>query len=652
MKRILPPLGLALACSLPLLHTGLRAEEPAPTADSAETPSPPARNAQDEIQVVVTATRSETAADQSGASVSVVTRQEIQERQYRNLAEALQDTPGLTTAQSGTPGQATGLFLRGTKTENTRIMIDGRRLPFNLAGAYNLESLTLDNVERIEVVRGPMSAVQGGPAIGGVINIISRDGRGLERPELEGSFEAGSFQTFREAVGARGAAGPFDFSVEASRLDTNYQRTNNEYRRSNIQVRTGYQINEDLYADVLVLYNLADAGSPNTITNPDATANLLRETWLVSPGLRWQTTDWWKQSLFYSHAQQRQVATEFPPAVNFFAPPPTLNFGQNNRLQVDSDQVDYQSDFQIASNWSVSAGVSFTDTRYYRKIDVPNEFNFPVTPAGTKDIENNMTNTAGFLSTQWQPLEGWALIGSVRFDHESDFGTETTWRLGTNYRVPHTRTLLHASYGTGFSPPTPQDIAPTFGGNQELLPERSRGWDVGVEQPLWDDRLVLTATYFENRITNLIQFDNSTFTIENIADARIRGMETGLRLRPWEPLTLSANYTLMEAWNLTDDLRLVRRPRHQLSSYATYRPIEALALTLGGLWVVDREDAQFPGTVDFEDYFLMRFAVSWQVNSHVEVFGRIENLLDEQYQEVLGFPALDRAFYAGFTLRY
>ncbi len=597
---------------------------------------------QDSDEIVVTATRTETPISKTGASTTVITRKQIEEQQLHTVAEALEEVPGVAVAQTGTPGQVTGLFIRGTKTENTQIVIDGRRIPFNLAGSFGLEGLSLDDVERIEVVRGPLSSVQGGPAIGGVVNIITRSGKGLDKPELTGGFEAGSFQTFHEMASARGACGPFDYSVQAGRLDTDNERINDQYRLTNVTTKEGYQINDQLYADLLFFYNLSDAGSPNSVSDPELIASLLTETWMISPGLDYKTTDWWEQKAYYSHSQQRQEAADFKKSFG-------SDYGQNNRIQVDTDQVDYQSDFQIAKPWKLSAGFSMTNARYYRFIDVPNEFNFPVTLAGTKDIENSLTNSAGFLQSQWEIVPDLNVTSSIRLDHESDYGNYITWRTGGSYRTPCTQSLLHASYGTAFSPPTPQDTALAFGGNPMLTPELSKGYDAGIEQPFWDNRIKASATYFHNDISNLIIFD-SMFTLHNIGQARTQGGEFGLSISPIQELTLSANYTYLDAWDLSNNQPLARRPRNQLSFNVIGKPCPAIVLNLGGLWVADRTDGFNPTPI--EDYFVMRFAASYKVNPHLEVFGRIENLLNESYEEVRGFPALGQAAYAGFKLTY
>jgi len=610
-------------------------EEPAPAAPPSAIPgtgekpeSPPP----DDRVIVVTASRTETEWAKSTASVGVVDRTTIEERQYRSVAEAIRHVPGVSIVSTGTPGQPAGVFIRGTKTSDTQVLIDGRRLPFNLAGSYNLENLALDNVERIEVARGPLSSIQGGSSSGGVINIITRGGRGLEKPEHELTFEAGSYGTFREITASRGAFGPFDYSIEASRFDSEFQRRNNESRVTSLTAKPGVQITRDLYADLLFTYNLSDIGAPGSITANDPNDNVLRESWLISPRAEWEITDWWSQSAVYSHAQQRQAATGF-----------TGLFNPSNRLQIDTDQLDLQSTFRPFDTWTLTAGGSVIDTRYYRVND---------SAGGVVDVENTITTSALFLGSQWDILDNWRLDGSVRFDHNSDFGNPVTWRAGTVYQVPALATRIRASYGTAFSAPTPQDIAPVFFGNPALAAERTQGYEAGLEQPLWEERVTLGATYFRNRSSNQIVFNPSSFLIENIGLATSEGWEITLRARPHETLDLAVNYTNTNARNLSAGTRLVRRPMHEVDANATWRPIPVLAFTGGLTWVADREDFIGFSQGALEDYFVCRLAASWDVHEQVQLFGRIENLTGDEYEETFGFPALDTGLYAGVKARF
>ncbi|NJL19464.1 MAG: TonB-dependent receptor [Bdellovibrionaceae bacterium] len=243
-----------------------------------------------------------------------------------------------------------------------------------------------------------------------------------------------------------------------------------------------------------------------------------------------EITDWWTQKAWYAHSQLRQVAEEFPPFFGF-------NFGQDNRIQVDTDEVESQGNFfQLAENWSATVGGTFASERYYRVIDVPNEFAFPAVPAGTTDIEDTRTQAGVFGEMLWEPLPGWHLVGNLRYDHYSDFDDPITWRVGSSYRVEQTGTVIHANYGTAFAPPAPQDVATAFGGLSGLEAERSRGYEAGITQPFAEGRIEAFATWFHQDVRDLIEFRPVGFEFIpfNIGEAtleawnrRDRGLDSG-----------------------------------------------------------------------------------------------------------------------------
>lgn len=585
----------------------------------------------DNIVVVVTANRTSIAEDRAAASVTVIDRATIERQQIRTLTDALRQVPGLALAQSGTPGQVTGFFMRGTVTRHTPVLINGVPLPYDASGDFNIARYGLDNVERIEVVRGPMSSLYGGPALGGVINIITRSGAGVSAHSGSVSFEAGSFQTFRESIQARGSEGPFDYSVEASRLDSDFQRDNNETRLSNLNSSLGWTFLPHLRLDVGFLYNLLDTGSPNTVVTPDPAANLLQETWQVAPRLVWETTDWWEQSLTFRHAQQRQMPARF---TGFFA--------FNGKRQVDTDFVEYQSTFRPLENFTFVAGTNFEDIRYSRRNNAL---------GGAEDQRGNRTNTSLFVGGYWEPLADWLLSANFRQDLTTDYGNSATWRVGSSYVLPQTQTVVHASYGTAFSPPSVLNVLQ----NPAVRSERSQGWEAGLRQSLWEDRIMLSWTWFENRIEDLISFPPPAFLPTNVQEARAQGFETGVQIRPVDQWTLSANYTYTHQKNLNTQTRTVRIPRHALNLSTDWEPIPGLVFTAGANWVADREDfLNVPpfNQPDLEDYFIVRLAASWQIHRHVRLLARMENVFDEQYEEVRDYPALDRAIYGGFEISF
>ncbi len=607
-------------------------------------------------EVVVTATRSETQINKTASSITVVTSEQIQKNQYRTVTDALRSIPGMQIAQTGTPTQSTTFLSRGTESRHNRILIDGRPIPEGLGGSI-INDLSTSNVERIEVLRGPSSSLYGGNAIGGVVNIITKKGKNLEKPETTLSFEAGSFNNFKEAARSRGAFGLFDYSVEASRQDAEFQRANNELRESRWSGQFGYQLTPDLYFDLYTNYSNNDSGAPgadpiSTFSKPGKYDNFIRELWTFAPGVTWKTSEIWTQRLTYQYQERRQ---------HFYSPRVisggVTSSNTSNRQQVDDHRIDYQSTIKPIDPFEIVAGFSSQDRKTYRSGDILST---------TLPYQNYQTNTSAFIQTNWEILENWNLLASGRLDHYSDFGDPLTYKVGSSYKTPFTDTVIHANYGTAFSVPEEQNFI-SFGGlfvaNPKIQPEDSRGYEVGITQPLLNREIELRGVYFHNDIQGIIQsrtVNTTTFqyTIENAGDARTQGYETGITWKPkWSPLSqfeLDGNYTYLDAVNKTRGAWLLRRPRHTVHSTLNYKPIDAVNLGLGGSWVMNRIDSDPVSfnQIPIEDYFVMRFSADWRINSQWKVFGRIENLLDEQYSEVQGFQALDRAFYGGFEFSF
>ncbi len=596
--------------------------------------------------VVVTATRQETEIAKTGTSINVVSSQEIERKQYRTAVDALEEVPGVNVIPSGYPGQTTAILIRGVATSGNSVLMDGRELPFNLAGGNSLEMFSLANIDRVEVERGPSSSVSGGPAMGGVINLISRDGRGQETPQTETFMEAGSYNTIREGVSSWGSEGAFDYSTGSVRTDAQYSKENGNYRSWGNNTKLGYQINPDLYFDTRIIYVQDEAGTPGSVSYHNPNAGTLRELWGVSPGLTWKTTEIWKQSVYYGHYQYRQDYNN--PTDPYYSDP-------SNRVQVDTNQINYQSQVQIFDNWNMTAGASVTDEHYYYKLDTPgyDYSTWAILPGGSTPLDGHDTKNGYFAESQWEILPGWNLINNARFDHYSDFSDAFTYRAATSYEVPTVKTILHANYGTSYAPPSGSDTAEFWGGKDNLKPEKSKGYEFGVSQPFAQDKVSVFGTWFHNDIDDLIVWNPDSYgnyVPSNVARAVLEGVETGVTYKPIKQVRLKLSYTNLSALQKDENVtsRLTYRPRQTVNATVTYMPIDPLTFTLGGSYIADRVDSS--GAL--EDYLNLRFTAAWKINRNVEVYGRIENLTNDQYELYRGYPTLDQAFYGGVKVTF
>ncbi len=591
-------------------------------------------------EIVVSATRLPTPENEAPASVSVITSEDLEQKQTERVANALREVPGLSVVQTGTAGQLTSVFTRGLKSEHTQILIDGIPLNQGFAGAFNFADLTVDNIDRIEVVRGPQSTLYGPRALAGVIQIFTKQGSGP--PETTLTAEGGSYDTFRETLSSAGKIQTFDYSIGASRLDTDNARPNNQYRNSDAVANIGYSPNEQLRISGLFTYSLSDASNPNTIFDPRPIDNLLTERWLIAPHLDYKPVDWWEHKLIVSYDHERLVSD---PAEDGFIGPTRALFKRFT--------LDYQNDLKPASWLTITSGF------FYSEVDAEDKRPFISQAFGPLPtlISDHTDESAFYLQVTAKPLENLLLVAGGRYDHFNQFGDVYTYRVAGSYKISRTDTILHASIATGFSPPTPQDRL--FGNNPGLDPEKVFGWEVGVEQALWNERIRMSVTYFHNDLSNVIG-SNSLFETFNLGSARTQGIETEIKFRPTADLTLSASYFYLETEKTSaQDIsqpqgsRLPRRPRNEAYLSASYLWFGKLRTTAEGKLVNAREEIDFgKPNFDIEDYAFVNFAAEYEVSLRISIFGRIDNLTNEHYSEVFGFPNLGRTVFGGVKVRF
>jgi vitamin B12 transporter len=596
-------------------------------------------NSEAETQgIVVSATRIETPEEESPATIDVIRADDFEIKQTHRVADSLREVPGLSVVQSGSPGSLTSVFTRGLRSEHTQVLLDGIPVNQGLQGAFNFGDLTTDNIDRIEIVRGPQSTLYGPRALAGVIQIFTKRGNG--EPTGDFSLEAGSNATVRGTLTSSGSANQFDYSVGLSGLTTDNERPNNQYRLWSGIANLGWSPNEQLRVSTLVTYSLADLGLPNTIFSPHPLDNFLTERWMVAPHFDYKPVEWWHHRLILSYDEERQVND--PNDDGFVGP---------TRALFTRATVDYQNDLKPASWLTLTSGF------FYSHVDAGQERPFVL--FGPPFISDETEQTSVFLQASVTPFKGLNLVAGGRYDHFNQFGDVWTYRFAGSYLIAKTDTHLHASVATGFSPPSSQDKI--FGNNFGLRPEENLGWDAGVEQRFYQGRVAVGLTYFHNNLSNVIGF-NGLFETLNLGAARTQGIEAEFRATPITDLVLTATYTYLdtEKTSATDispplGARLPRRPRNEVYVSASYLWCKKLRTTIEGKWVNAREEINrnFIGpNFDIEDYAFVNFAAEYEINKCVSVFARVNNLTNEQYSEVFGFPALGRTAYGGVKVRF
>jgi vitamin B12 transporter len=590
--------------------------------------------------VVVSATRFDIPLDQSPATVSVITSEDLEQKQIERVSDALREVPGLSVVQTGTAGQLTSVFMRGLPSQDMQVLLNGIPINQGLAGQFDFANLMTDDIDRIEVVRGPQSTLYGPRALAGIIQIFTKRGEGPPAITLNG--EAGSYDTFREWLQSDGKIDKFDYSVGASRLDTDNARPNNNYRNTAGIADVGWSPNAGLRIGGLFTYSLSDTGNPNTTFDPRPIDHFLTEKWLIAPNVDWKVTDWWEHKLIFAYDHERQIND--PNQDGFVGP---------TRALFERTTVDYQNDLRPASWLTLTSGF------FYSRVNAGQQRPFVLQIFGPQPtfVSDHTEETAGFLQATATPISNLIFVAGGRFDQFNQFGGVWTYRFAGSYKIDKTNTMLHSSVATGFSPPSSQDKI--FGNNFGLQPEKDLGWDIGIEQRLWENRVTVGATYFHNDLSNVIGF-NGLFKTLNLGAAETQGLEAELRAQPIVDVIFTASYTYLDAEKTSSadisqpqGARLPRRPRNEIYISGSYLWCKRLRTTAEAKFVNAREELNFGGpNFDIEDYSFVNIAAEYEVNPLISVFGRIDNLTNEHYAEVFGFPALGRAAYGGVKVRF
>jgi vitamin B12 transporter len=630
--------------------------------------------------IVVSATTVPTPATELGSSVTVITGEELQIKQIRTVPDALKEVPGLDVVQTGGPGGQTSVFMRGTNANHVKVLIDGIDVgnPSITNGAFDFGHLLTGDIEKIEVLRGPQSGLYGADAIGGVISITTKRGEGP--PKVVGSAEVGSFGTFNQAASLSGSQANFNYAFNVTHFNSasvpvtplhllapGQQRINDSYNNWTYSTKLGADVTDNLSANLVARYTDAKLGftgedfSLFPLDYPEMLQSTQRNHNLYTRGETiWSLFDGKFKNYFglsYTSQWDRTVNpnSDFA-ANNFFASPlvgpPITNLGERTK-------VDWRGEARVIPGQTLVVGLERQkdSLRTDSTGTVDPFFNFTQTTTTA-----NTGNKAGYVELQSEFAKRFFLVSNIRYDDNDSFGPHTTWRLAPAVIVPWTETKLKGSYGTGFKPPTLTQLYvnnPSFSSvaNPNLLPETSVGYDYGFEQPVLNGRINFGVTYFHNKITNLINnvFDPTrvVFTYVNVGAAATYGTESFVSFAVTEQLKLRADVTNIMTLDYSTGLGLRNRPGHKNSLSAIWTPDDKFTLSASLIYVGQAVEFNRDGTVprgDSDSYTLVNLAANYRIDQHITVFGRVDNLLNQHYENPIGFDALGIGVYGGVRL--
>ncbi len=616
-----------------LLAAALTAQNPA-YAES----SPSRYNLGD---VIVSATKTEIYQGEVGSSTSVVTSGEIEKSQKQTVQDVLRDMPGVSVCQNSAFGGTSSVYLRGAKPGQTLVLIDGIEVndPMATDRAFDFAHLTTDNIERIEVVRGPQCTLYGSDAMAGVINIITKKGKG--DPKVNGFAEAGSHSTFRENVSASGSLQKFNYSLSATRLDSdgiNKASEGNEkdaYENSVLSSRLGYDFSETCALNLSARYTDSETDIDDGAfdDDPNQTAEW-KDTALKLSLDQAFTTEWTHALSFSCHKVKRSYEDE--------ADAKDLFDDLDSEYEGDTEKTEWQHNYSPVE-WSVlTAGFEYeqeSGSSVYRSGSYT-----------TADREKTVDNRGYYLQNQFKFQDKYFITPGLRTDDHELFGTETTGKISSSILF-ETATRLKANWGTGFKAPSLYQLYSVYG-DKNLNPDESESYDAGFEQSFFKDKVVLDVQYFHNDFKNMVDWDSLTYKYKNIGRARTNGFEAGLKYTPSETLTLGMNFTYTETEDKDTGLDLLRRPEKQTNFYADWAFNEKTNFNLGVTYVGSREDVVYDSNynqvrIEDDSYITARLAASYEVMENMLVFGRIENLCDKEYEDAHGYSMPGASFYAG-----
>ncbi len=626
-----------------IVASSASAEAPPPTAEAIEI-------------IVVTASATPREIDKLPGTVDVISREEIELHLNIEVADALRNLAGLHLDQPGGRGGRASLYLHGLDPNQTIVMIDGIRVndpTNNRGGSFDLTTLDVDAIERIEVVRGPLSAVHGSDAMAGAVNIITRGGRGPDTASL--NLSGGRYGQYRTVATVRGQRGPIDLALSGGYVDTGKPESQSQFEGGHVQLSLGAELpqNSDLRGTFRYLNSNLKAFPDDSGGAEFAVMRELeqRDVEEITSGLRFEQSPlpWLDYVLMGSYYQRKEDRTSpgvSPGIRDPFGLPAEVSRDELKRYEFRARGT---ADLGMGFSLALGGDLYHEDGQSRSLLDfgsfaLPNSF----------DLERVIGGP--FAELHFESDVGFVAEAAVRadFTDEQNVDTQVMPRVGASYRLPWMPVELRGSWGEGFKLPSFFALGNPIVGNPNLKPERSRGFDVGFRAWAWEERLAATLTYFDTTVKDQVDFEEGPPPrLVNRSEVVSRGFELELRVIPHQTVDLSGSvtYTNADIRGVAEELR--NRPRWRGDIAMAWRPLETLQLSLTTLFVGSLLDSSIPtGDLVLDRYTRLDFAATWDFWEQASLSFAIGNLLNKKYEEAVGFPSPGISPRVGLKLRY
>lgn len=595
-------------------------------------------------EIFVTATRLPEIGEAQTSAISTLTSEDLERRQIVFVGDALAALPGVTMSQNGALGGQASIRIRGAASQQTLFLIDG--VPVNDAsapgGGYDVSTLDAADIEKIEVLRGPHSTLWGSDAIGGVVAVTTR--RAAEGITGNAFAEGGSFGTLRTGGGVAFGGERVDARISANAITTDgisraaIGTEDDPYNAGTVNGRVGVDINEALRVEAFGRYTRSktdyDGYAPPFFAFGD-TDNYSRTKDTQGGVLA-------RYTMFDGRLENVLVASRDDVDREAFS-----GGLQSSRAGATRDTLRYQGTWRVIDLASLAFGAEREETEI--KVESPGPFGS--VNEGSSQIDSL------FALGEWAPVDNVTLTAGVRYDDHDQFGDVTTSRFGASWKAADLLGV-RASWGQGFKAPTIYQLTafffPATAPNTDLKPEEADGWDAALFTDLLDGKLRAELGYFSIDTKNMIDYDVLTGAYGNIAKAKSEGVEFSLSYAINDALTVAGNYTYTDATNEVTGAKLIRIPENAAYAEVDWRVTDKLNLTLTGRYNSSEDDVDpdtFLGTTN-KSWTTLDLAARYAVSDKLELYGRVENLTDEDYQDVAGYGEPGTAVYGGVRIRF
>ncbi|MBK7381510.1 MAG: TonB-dependent receptor [Ignavibacteriales bacterium] len=610
-------------------------------------------------EVVISATKTLSNSVELANSISVIDSEQISNSNSNNVFDVLKNETGISFTRQGGNGALSNLYIRGANSSHTLVLIDGVEvnLTNDPSGVYDFSALPIDNIDRIEVLRGPQSTLYGSDALAGVINIISKKGNGT--PKFSLLTEGGSYNSYKAQLGVNGSLQKLNYSIALSRTGSDgfsiasekYGNTEKDgYTFNNLSSIIGYNINENTQVNFYTRFtkSKSDYDQFGGVFGDDPTYVFNQE----ELSLRGEG----KIKLFDGRLNQKIGLSFFRNLRKYSYDTSAASIFYSHSLYDGRKyKLDWQNDFQLNESNLFTSGVDFEYEEMSSEYFFLNYVGLP-DYASIFPLRNSKT-ISGYIQDQLNLGNMFFASAGIRYDHHNQFGSQITYRFAPAFLITGTSTKIKATVGTGFKAPSLFNLYDPTYGNENLKPEKSFGWDVGAEQFLSKENFSIGVTYFDNKFSDMFGFDNVTFQTININKVETNGVEVFTKVILFNYLTLKANYTYTKAVDKSENTpdfgkKLLRRPENKIGLLIDYSFFQKANINAELIWVGSREDFDFSNftRVEMKNYLLANFAAHYNLFNFLRLNIRIENLLDTDYEEVFGYGTAGLSFYGGIQL--